>query len=148
MSRHKLTNQLVINRRFEWRFHIKIATIQHKMLYSSKLTKSLRSKNKIAYLKWKMGKIWDQIYSNHQNRSFCQVLDHIFFCLQFAICNLQEKRPGCLFSFWITKKVLTLFFPSYFFQCHKPTHVFKSKIVGVDWRANKDVAAGKKFNKY
>ena len=50
--------------------------------------------------------------------------------------------PGCLFSFWITKKnpdlvFSTLFFEPHildpFFQGRKPTHVFKSRIVGADW---------------
>ena len=48
----------------------------------------------------------------------------------------KEKRSGCLFSFWIT---MTLFFgfeksrvPN-FFQGHKPTLVFKTRIVGAVW---------------
>ena len=51
----------------------------------------------------------------------------------------KTRVPGCLFSFWIT---MTLFFlhPAFcnpyfgpFFQGHKPTHVFKTRIVGADW---------------
>ena len=70
---------------------------------------------------------------------FFRGLDHIF-----SACNLKEKRQGCLFSFSITKKVQTLisnlctlfFAPQIldpiFFQCPKPTHVFKTRIVGAD----------------
>ena len=41
---------------------------------SGTLNKPLRIENKIAYLKWKMGKIGDQNSNHHstQNRSFCQ----------------------------------------------------------------------------
>ena len=52
----------------------------------------------------------------------------------------KEKRQPGLFSFWIT---MTLFFAPCFFQVHilgldffqgqKPTHVFKTRIVGADW---------------
>ena len=51
----------------------------------------------------------------------------------------KEKRPGCLFSFWITKTLVfyTLLFSKSrvpnFFQGHKPTLVFKTRIVGADW---------------
>ena len=56
-----------------------------------------------------------------------------FFCLQFEIG---------LFSFRVTKKLRALLFTPYFlhpifwtlfFQSRKPTHVFKSRIVGADW---------------
>ena len=44
--------------------------------------------------------------------------------------------PDCLFSFWIT--TTRFFAPGFFldlifFQGHKPTHVFKTRIVGPDW---------------
>ena len=61
-------------------------------------------------------------------------------CKKYGHCCSKEKRPVCLFSFWIT---MTLFFctllfsgPYFgpdFFQGHKPTHVFKTRIVGADW---------------
>ena len=56
-----------------------------------------------------------------------------------AIVIQKEKRPCCLFSFWI--KITHLFcsllfcnpFFGPFFQGQKPTHVFKTRIVGADW---------------
>ena len=51
----------------------------------------------------------------------------------------RENRPGCLFSFWITMTLVfytLLFSKSWvpdFFQGHKPTLVFKTRIVGADW---------------
>ena len=51
----------------------------------------------------------------------------------------KEKRPGCIFSFWITMTLVfcTLLFQKagcpVFFQGHKPTLVFKTRIVGADW---------------
>jgi hypothetical protein len=50
----------------------------------------------------------------------------------------KEKRPGCLFSIRITMTLvfLTLLFSKSrvldFFQGHKPTLVFKTRIVGAD----------------
>ena len=50
----------------------------------------------------------------------------------------KEKRPGCLFSFEITMALVfcTLLFSKSrvpnFFQGHKPTLVFKTRIVGAD----------------
>ena len=64
------------------------------------------------------------------------------------LCNSKEKRPGYLFSFWITKKSwlyfhsisCTPYFGPYIFQGCKPTHVFKYRIVGAnsvgDWDNN------------
>ena len=63
-----------------------------------------------------------------------------FFLL--SICNLKEKRPGCLFSFRVTKKSRLYFlhpvfcipyFGPYLFQGCRPTIVFNTKIVGADW---------------
>ena len=48
----------------------------------------------------------------------------------------KEKKPDCLFSFWITTTRFfstRLFLDLIFFQGHKPTHVFKTRIVGADW---------------
>ena len=57
-----------------------------------------------------------------------------------AIVIQNPKRQPDLFSFWTT---MTLFFlhPAFsgpyfgpdFFQGHKPTHVFKTRIEGADW---------------
>ena len=53
--------------------------------------------------------------------------------------TLKKRRPGCLFSFWITMILFfcTLLFATHFldlfFQGHKPTNVFKTRIVGADW---------------
>ena len=62
----------------------------------------------------------------------------------FRVCNFKKrfkifkKQPG-LFSFWITMTLCfcTLLFATHildlFLQGHKPTHVFKTRIVGTDW---------------
>ena len=57
----------------------------------------------------------------------------LFFVIQ------KEKRQSGLFSFWITMTLVfcTLLFSKSkvpdFFQGHKPTLVFKTRIVGADW---------------
>ena len=58
----------------------------------------------------------------------------LFRVFLLAICNLKEKRLGCLFSLWRPDPIFcTPYFGPYFFQGRKPTHVFKTRIVGADW---------------
>ena len=43
----------------------------------------------------------------------------------------KEKRPGCLC--FLHPAFCNPYFGPNFFQCHKPTHIFKARIVGADW---------------
>ena len=57
-------------------------------------------------------------------------------CKNRVIVFQKEKEPGCFFSFWITMilflhpALCTPYFGQIFFQDHKMTHVFKTRIVG------------------
>ena len=48
-----------------------------------------------------------------------------------AICYSKREKAVCFFSFWMTLQ--GAYFGPDFIQGHKPTHVFKRRIVDADW---------------
>ena len=60
------------------------------------------------------------------NTLFFQGLDNIF-----SACNLWFKRE--IQALFLHPLFCTTYFGPYFFQGRKPTHVFKTRIVGADW---------------
>ena len=80
------------------------------------------------FLFWKLGSVCDPEKKSGPKKSRVQK--------NRVIVIQKEKRPGCFFSFWITMTLFfctLLFLDLIFFQGHKPTHVFKTRIVGADW---------------
>ena len=122
MSRHKLTHQLVNNRIFEWRFNIKIATIQY---IPANWLNPCGVKTK--------SHTWNGKWVKFEIKSIPIIKTAVFvrfWTISFSACDLQfviYKRRGQALSEQ-QKKSWPYFFHPIFFSVKKPTQVFKAKI--------------------
>ena len=82
------------------------------------------------FLFWKHGSVCDPKKNQVQNMDLKKVG-----CKKQGHCysKREETRLPLLFLNNNDPFFCNLFWTSYFFQGHKPTHVFKTRIVGADW---------------
>ena len=94
-------------------------------------------------LAWILSRVWNFRKYNVASTLFFQGLDHIFSAYNFQFKRKEARLPLLILN--NKKKILTLLFAPYFlhpifwtlfFTGRKPTHVFKTRMVGADWQGD------------